>query len=53
MSYQLTEHFFADEFFCPCGCGANHKAMDPLLIEKLEAARQVAGVAISISSSIR
>ena len=44
-------YFSKEEFQCPCGCG--EYAMDPLVITKLEVARQLLGRAITLASAVR
>lgn len=47
----LSKDFSAWEFRCQCGCGL--EAVDPRLIEKLQALRSACGFTLNISSGCR
>lgn len=46
-------HFLPEEFRCKCGCGAGMERMDPGFLEKLEEARELAGIPFVLSSAYR
>ena len=52
--YSRRMKYFKDsEFSCRCGCGMSIKDMDTGLLEKLEEARELAGVPFIVSSGCR
>ena len=51
MRIKKSEHFYADEFACNCGCGFNN--IDSVLVTMLEFARVEAGTPFTITSGCR
>ena len=51
MSWTDIEYFDEEEFTCPCGCKENN--MDPGLIYKLDAIRELSGYIMMINSGFR
>jgi zinc D-Ala-D-Ala carboxypeptidase len=49
--YKLSEHFSREEFACKCGCGFDR--ISPVLIERLELARGMAGVPFIVNCGCR
>ena len=49
----LLENFHKSEFQCGCGCGLGSNDMSPKLLNRLDIAREFAGVPFVINSSIR
>ena len=47
----LSTNFSRSEFKCKCGCGASD--VKPAFIEKLQKARDIAGVSFKITSGVR
>lgn len=47
----LSPHFSRTEFACGCGCGFNQ--ISPVLIERLELARGMAGIPFIVNSGCR
>jgi len=46
-------HFQTQEFLCRCGCGQGLEHMDRELLDKLEEARQRAGIPFVLTSAFR
>lgn len=47
-------HFKPEEFKCKCGkCGKGAHAIEPMILEMLDDAREVAGIPFHISSALR
>ena len=49
----ILENFHKSEFQCKCGCGIGFDQMDRKLLNRLDIAREFAGVPFTINSSIR
>ena len=47
------ENFHKSEFSCGCGCGLGFEQMDRKLLNRIDIAREFAGVPFVINSSIR
>lgn len=47
-------YFTEEEFACQCGrCGRGYEEMSPILLDKLEFARHVAGIPFVLTSALR
>ena len=49
----LLENFHKSEFQCGCGCGLGFESMSSKLLNRLDIARELAGIPFIINSSIR
>ena len=49
----MREYFTSKEFDCKCGCGLTGDKMDERFMERLYAARVIAGIPFRITSGIR
>lgn len=47
----MSRHFRIAEFSCRCGCGLDY--IEPMLINRLDAAREEAGIPFRITSGVR
>jgi len=47
----MFKYFKESEFKCKCGCGKNN--ISPLLVVKIEAAREIAGIPFKLISACR